>query len=271
MAVSLWTAARLLPQAPELDGVPEPAAEARSIKRTGMGADDAGTASGSDISLESGRTAVSSLPEPHPLSDALCPAGMSWVEGEFCPAGSLKSSAPSGCSVSTRALGVCMDRHEYPAQPGVRPAVMLNFYDARRVCRAEGKRLCTESEWTLACRETVSPAACNFGQTTRKVAVAELWDVRKVSTELAAHDGRRPSAESACVSQFSVFDMLGNVQEWVTSEHPSGYEGALKGGRYNQSSIGCERSIQTRQPLARLPHTGARCCADPLVQLPGGR
>ncbi|MEN9579112.1 MAG: hypothetical protein RJA70_2121 [Pseudomonadota bacterium] len=190
---------------------------------------------------------------------------MAWVAENHCPSG---AAEPGGCPVEPRKLAICVDLFEYPNLPGVLPAVMLHFGDAERTCAAEGKRLCTESEWTMACRGTQRAGDCNYGQLLKSVVVTELWAPNQVSTSLAARDGRRISVRTECVSRAGVFDMPGNVQEWVRSEHPSGYKAALKGGRYNLSSIGCERSVQTRQPLARLPHTGFRCCADPLVQPP---
>jgi formylglycine-generating enzyme required for sulfatase activity len=84
------------------------------------------------------------------------------------------------------------------------------------------------------------------------------------------NEGRRASLRSDCQSPWAVFDMLGNVQEWVTSEHVVDFAGATKGGRYNESSIDCERSFQTRKADLRYPHTGFRCCADSLVRIPRG-
>jgi formylglycine-generating enzyme len=203
----------------------------------------------------------------HPLSDALCPPGMNWVGGDYCP-----SVAVSGerCKVEPRALDFCIDVHEYPNQAGVRPSVMVSFNEAAQYCESEGKRLCGEGEWTFACRGVRRISACNFGQTSKRVRATAFWDPSAVARELEAVDGRRPSGSSECQSTWGLFDALGNVQEWVSSEHAVAYDGAMKGGCYNESSIGCERSIQTRKPDVRYPQTGFRCCADPLVRIPGG-
>lgn len=207
------------------------------------------------------------IPSMHPLTDALCPPGMAWVEGEYCPTG---GAGIFGCKVSVREMGFCIDRHEYPNQIGVYPAVMLLFDESVRLCRAEGKRLCTESEWTHACRQTVSIARCNFGPTT---SAGRHSTLRHGSTGIIEAEviGRRRSAVSTCVSPFGVFDLPGNVQEWVASEHPSGYQAAQKGGSYSQSQIDCERTVQSRQVYSRLPNTGSRCCRDPLVRVPTRR
>lgn len=217
---------------------------------------------------EFGQEQVDVWPTPHAASLALCPADMHWLEGQYCPTGAVSSER---CRVEARALGFCMDRFEYPNQLGVLPAVMISFYQAEALCRAEGKRLCTEAEWTFACREPVQLAACNFGHTSKQVRVARFWEAERVGEELSAIDARRSSQASACVSPGGIFDLPGNVQEWVVSEHAAGYPAALKGGRFNQSSIDCERSIQTRLPENAYPHTGMRCCADSLVDVPASK
>jgi formylglycine-generating enzyme required for sulfatase activity len=48
-------------------------------------------------------------------------------------------------------MSVCMDRHEYPNQPGVSPMVMVNWHEAQALCASQNKRLCTQAEWTFAC------------------------------------------------------------------------------------------------------------------------
>lgn len=208
------------------------------------------------------------LPEPHEWSSSLCPSGMVWVGGTYCPKPRDDADESARCASDERAVAVCMDRHEYPSQPGVLPAVMLDFRAAEEACKAERKRLCTESEWAFACLSTREVSACNSGRLELRIRTQELAKPERVSAEIAANEGRRPNAENACVNAFGVFDLLGNVQEWVSSEHRAPHVGALKGGRYNQGSIGCSRSIYVSDPWTRYPHTGLRCCADPLAPVP---
>jgi sulfatase modifying factor 1 len=207
------------------------------------------------------------LPEPHPWSSSLCPPDMVWVGGEYCPKVNGVPEA-SSCRGAERTIGVCMDPFEYPNQLGVFPAVMIDYDTASAACAAEGKRLCSESEWTFACQRQRPVADCNIGRTDLVVRTNELAKADRISHEIAANEGRRPNSETACVNDFRVFDLLGNVQEWVKSEHSRAFVGALKGGRYNQGSIGCTRSIYVSDAWTRYPHTGARCCADPLAPVP---
>ncbi len=208
------------------------------------------------------------LPEPHPFSVALCPTDMVWVGGRYCPKPPDVANSDSSCVAGERTVAVCMDPHEYPSQAGVWPAVMLDYASAMAACKAEGKRLCTETEWAFACTSTRDVEGCNTGRTELTIRTQELAKPERVSGEIAAREGRRPSSENACVNAFRVFDLVGNVQEWVISEHRTPHVGALKGGRYNQSSIGCDRSIYVSDPWTRYPHTGLRCCADPLAPAP---
>ncbi|MEO8878294.1 MAG: SUMF1/EgtB/PvdO family nonheme iron enzyme, partial [Polyangiaceae bacterium] len=95
-----------------------------------------------------------------------CPAGMIDVEGDYCPWVEQKclrwldpetkmrcaEFAPtSECLTKTVKKHVCMDKYEYPNRVGADPIVMKTWNEARSTCSGEGKRLCTESEWTLAC------------------------------------------------------------------------------------------------------------------------
>jgi formylglycine-generating enzyme required for sulfatase activity len=167
-------------------------------------------------------------------------------------------------------MGFCMDKHEYPNQLGVVPAVMISFTRSEALCAAEGKRLCFDSEWTFACRSTTELPGCNVGHSIAPVIPRRFWDPSAVASELERVDARRVSQATTCATPAGIFDLPGNVREWVRSEHVAQYPAAIKGPGYNESSIDCERSIQTRLPEQAYPHTGLRCCTEPLVAVPGG-
>lgn len=203
--------------------------------------------------------------EPSPLSEALCPPAMAWIDGEFCAAGFV---GREGCRVETYRIGVCIDLFEYPNQPGVLPATMSTFNEAAAACDIEGKRLCRDSEWTLACRGSQELTDCQFGLHKPEFSRERLWDPSQTARELSRVDGRRASGRSGCVSERGVFDLPGNLEEWVQAQGSGGYDAALKGGHFNKSSIGCERTVYVRQIHTRSPHVGFRCCTDPLVEPP---
>ena len=103
------------------------------------------------------------------LTTALAREGMRLVEGEYCTkvehkcvkqwhdkARTTKTSAKSSSRTAT-CVGqklkkhFCMDTYTWPNEKGARPEVMNKFHQAQVKCAAVGKRMCTESEWTLAC------------------------------------------------------------------------------------------------------------------------
>ncbi len=105
---------------------------------------------------------------PEDAGPSSCPAGMLLVEGDYCTdlALTCKKSwyakwndkticeefeSPSVCSGKKVHKRFCIDLYEYPNKKGERPKVMFNFPQAQHFCAAEGKRVCTETEWTTAC------------------------------------------------------------------------------------------------------------------------
>ena len=65
----------------------------------------------------------------------------------------------------------CIDRYEYPNVKGQYPWVFVSWNEAAEVCERDGKRLCSETEWTFACEgEDAWPYPYGFE---RSAAVAE--------------------------------------------------------------------------------------------------
>ena len=48
----------------------------------------------------------------------------------------------------------CMDQYEYPNVKGEYPTHSVTWEEAKSMCEAVGKRLCSSAEWELACRGT---------------------------------------------------------------------------------------------------------------------
>lgn len=82
---------------------------------------------------------------------------------------------------------------------GVRPTACVTWFQAAQACRLSGKRLLTNLEWQDAAAGTPDPGTDN--QTT---------DCAISSTGPVATGSR-----SSCKSSWGVFDMVGNVNEWV--------------------------------------------------------
>ena len=141
-------------------------------------------------------------------------------------------------------VATCVDRYEWPNQLGALPPVMMTFGEAEDSCQGAGKRLCTEFEWELACEGQGTqpypygwkqePAACVNEKTYRPYSQQRLSslskDVRDEETQRlyqAEPSGSRPK----CVSPFGAVDLIGNVEEWVTTSRPEWpHVSSLKGG-----------------------------------------
>ncbi|MCK6536766.1 MAG: SUMF1/EgtB/PvdO family nonheme iron enzyme [Polyangiaceae bacterium] len=179
-----------------------------------------------------------------------------------------------GTKVSKR---FCIDRYEYPNQAGAYPAVMTSWVEAEQACLAEGKRLCTEDEWTFACEgETRVPYpygferksdACNIDRTYRDPDFSAFSHDRLISEEVSRLDQRVPSGSMAgCVSPFGVHDMTGNVDEWVLNEAPKTDKGedvsSLKGGYWGPIRARCRPVTSSHNRWFRFYQVGFRCCRD---------
>jgi len=163
-------------------------------------------------------------PPPPPPAPAPAPKASSGK----CPSGMRHITGRGGGE------GYCIDRHEYPGRGRVPQRAGLQA--AAAACRARGLRLCTAKEWIRACGglfpygRTYNAKRCNTGGSALVPA------------------GSRPG----CRSRWGLFDMSGNVSEWVA-------DGVAMGGdaRSEQGHAGC---------LARTGGgglTGFRCCGDP--------
>jgi formylglycine-generating enzyme len=229
---------------------------------------------------------------------ATCAAGMVDVEGDYCPDlpeqqcirfaspeqakstqhgkgnGRCAEFAPSGpCKTATVRKHFCMDKFEYPNQPGENPLIMKNWFEARLLCNAQGKRLCTDSEWTLACEGPERLAypyglvrdatACNIDKAPINVNEADLRDWNKRDAEAKRlWQGEASGARDRCKSAFGVHDMTGNVDEWVINEKGKPHNSGLKGGYWSYVRGRCRPLTDGHAEDFRYYQIGFRCCSD---------
>jgi sulfatase modifying factor 1 len=226
-----------------------------------------------------------------------CPDGMVSVDGDYYPVvGHLCRERIEGlverCGEYARGAAVegraehkhfCVDRFEYPNLEGVRPVVMVSWTEAKAACAAEGKRLCTASEWTLACEGSErlpypygyrrDSTACNIDRPHPTPDENALVSSRSVSGEVARLDQRVASGEMArCKSPFGAQDMTGNVDEWVVNERHFGpppadgserpFISALKGGYWGPVRNRCRATTTAHNESFRYYQVGFRCCGD---------
>lgn len=235
-----------------------------------------------------------------------CPEAMVRVEGEHCPAltqncldhhgeydgakGERKTVSercmryeePSRCvSKKRKSMSFCMDRYEYPNEVGQLPRVLTSWRNAKKLCEAKGKRLCTEAEYNFACEGPEmlpyvygfirSAETCNidkpyiFPNHSKRMleydeCLADAW----CKDELARLDQREPIGQrSTCVSWAGVFDLNGNANEWVDLPgEKSPNRSGLKGGWWGPIRARCRPTVTFHKESDYGYEAGFRCCAD---------
>lgn len=148
------------------------------------------------------------------------------------------------------------------SQPGVQPWTDVNYNQAIQACASVGGRLCTGAEWDDACTgpggaqpypygDRYDPDACN---------VLESPNGCLTGSCSTAPTG----AYERCRSPIEVFDLSGNVSEWVVDQRPFGEEAFdVRGGSYqsaNDNTIRCRNAQLSMPRESSMPTLGFRCC-----------
>lgn len=163
--------------------------------------------------------------------------------------------------------GYFIDKYEYPNVEGEKPTAGMNLDMAKENCQQQGKRLCTSFEWRRACMgkeplrfgygENYSPTKCytNTQLSSGHNSIKEVLRSLEVSGQ-----------KDGCKSADGVFDMVGNLEEWVLDDF-NGRDGSLEGGAwYTFKEYADCTGRYSRQPDFRLTtdrvtdSAGARCC-----------
>ncbi len=174
-----------------------------------------------------------------PVAAPACPENMALVSGNYCRSVEqrclefaqdekhgpdknrcLRFEKPTRCvsaAAEPRTMRYCMDRYEYPNEEGELPMTLVSWTDARRLCEAQDKRLCTESEFTFACEgEEMRPYAIGFERDAQKCNIDKPYQTPKphmlpspmceanasCAAEMKRIDGRRPirRGQGVCVA-----------------------------------------------------------------------
>ncbi len=184
--------------------------------------------------------------------------------------------AALSADLPTRAMHFCIDRLEYPDRAGEFPVIMVNWYEAGAHCAEQGKRLCTEDEWTFACEgEDARPYANGFVRDSTACVVDRPW--RPVDFELFASrtgprivreldelwQGEPTGSRPRCRSESGAYDMTGNVDEWTVTSRSGGLRSILKGGYWGPVHARCRSSTRVHNEDFYFYQIGFRCCAAP--------
>ena len=168
---------------------------------------------------------------------------------------------------------------------GVVPQGYISQVQATQACANAGKRLCSPTEFALACRgpdagnwypyggETRIPGACNEGKGSSMPLFfgsdPSLWTYADFNDpRLNEWDGGLFPTGSfpQCVSPYGVYDCVGNLHEWGNDPPDSYGHGRFRGGFYGDAQLngpGCLYVTSAHSVSYHDYSTGFRCCADP--------
>jgi len=164
-----------------------------------------------------------------------CPAGMKLVEGS-----------------------VCVDIYEAPNVVGAMPTMNVNLFSAQGWCQQHGKRLCEPDEWEEACK---GPDSWQFPYGDNPVKGPCNIGLYGAGQGQASRIGSFPY----CVSGYGIYDMIGNVSEYIGTWGGADATADIRGGSFRDQRIDkfdCSTG-GPRQPTNKGDYIGFRCCADP--------
>jgi len=169
------------------------------------------------------------------------------------------------------------------SKENVVPQGYISGAEGERACHASGKRLCTIDEWERGCRGPSGrhypygndrlPGTCNDTPRARHPVVeaaekmhipdTKMWsEGMQLSIINQLPDSLLPTgSKSGCVTEEGLFDMVGNLHEWVADA-----DGTFRGGYYmdtSQNGEGCSYRTSAHDFDYHDYSTGFRCCMDP--------
>lgn len=222
-----------------------------------------------------------------PATHVRCPAEMALVGDRVCvdrwEASVVRLERGKEVALSPYAALDDVSGYRAVSRPGVVPQGYVSGAQAESACRASGKRLCTAREWETGCG---GAKGTQFPYGPERVAHVCNDDVRRVHPvlEAARHAGVRQErlwsdgmnlsainqlpdslaltgSREGCVSSEGLFDMVGNLHEWVADA-----DGTFRGGYYmdtTRNGDGCSYQTTAHDFTYHDYSTGFRCCLDP--------
>lgn len=220
-------------------------------------------------------------PRP-PGSSEGCPEGMARVDSATCMdrwEASLVEVLPDGERPFSPYTPVAGHHVRAVSRRGVVPQAYVSRNDAQAACGASSKRLCREDEWVKACtsargntypygREREGQRCNDHGRAPLPVLFAgtgvnPYGDQAMNDPRLNQVSGTvsPTGAHERCMTEQGVFDLVGNLHEWVDDP-----QGTFLGGYYLDTKLngpGCRYKTTAHGPAYHDYSTGFRCCRDP--------
>lgn len=227
---------------------------------------------------------IASLPRVASAKGGRCPTGMVPILGQFC-------IDPYEAAVEQKQGRKWVKHSPYDSvkglevravsKRGVVPQAYISRNEADAACKASHKRLCHEDEWMRACQgkkptkwpygDEHKPGYCNdagasplnhYYGTNSGVDPTAYGFGPMNDPRLNQFPGSlaKTGAFRRCTNGFKVFDMVGNLHEWIEDA-----SGTFRGGYYLDTKIngeGCSYRTVAHDAEYHDYSTGFRCCAD---------
>ena len=205
--------------------------------------------------------------------DGPCPVGMVLIDDLFCIdryEASIEGHSPYEIPGVGEGAAISVE--------GVAPQGYISGTAAQAACELAGKRLCMVDEWLRACQgpdgwvypygNTYNPDACNTSCAQHPIVSYWGSDPNRWDSDHMNDPGinQQPGTldptggNPDCVSHEGVYDLHGNLHEWIADPN-----GTFKGGFYADASIngsGCFYATTAHSFDYHDYSTGFRCCAD---------
>ena len=168
-------------------------------------------------------------------------------------------------------------------RPSAKPQAYISGVQAADACKRSGKRLCTEPEWLTACQgrarstypygNSYVKGACNEGRATNPVndcfgSGSGVFTYSNMNSPCCVQQPNTVAVGGSfpkCQSEFAVFDLHGNLHEWIDAQTASG-NGVFKGGFFVDAKLNGAGCLYRTTAHAKSYHdysTGFRCCSNP--------
>jgi formylglycine-generating enzyme len=210
-----------------------------------------------------------------------CPKGMALIDGRYCidrfeaslvdvlTSGEERPHSPFQLvdgQIGVRAV----------SEPNVYPQGYISAAQAQRACAASGKRLCKIAEWQEACRgpekhafgysDAREPGRCNDNgkNPVRALYGANYssWTMNQPALNQLEGTLAKTGAHEGCTNGYGVYDMVGNLHEWVADPNGTFFGGYYQDVTSQGHGGGCSYITTAHSARYHDYSTGFRCCAD---------